>query len=133
MSASLRPDPKPAPPELLVLAQTEELAAWLLMRTARWPKRVRWTLTQRLENHCLDLLESLTVARYRPAERPRQLEASNLRLERMRRLLRLARAVQACPTGAFEKALRQLDLVGRMMHGWRRRLAGSTTAGGRDA
>ena len=47
------------------------------------------------------------------------LDAINLRLERMRHLLRLALGAKACPFNAFESSMRALDEVGRMLHGWR--------------
>jgi len=116
---SVRPGPKPAGPELLVLAQFEEFTGWLLTRTTRWPKSVRFTLTQRLENHALDVVEQLVVARYQRRGRRPRLDQVNLVLERMRHLLRLALAAGACPPTVFEKAMRELDTAGRMLHGWR--------------
>jgi hypothetical protein len=114
-----RPPARAAEAELLVLARFEEFTAWLLERTARWPKGVRFTLTQRLENHAFDVVEELVVARYSRAGRRARLDSINLRLERMRHLLRLAHGARACPAATFESALRALDEVGRMLHGWR--------------
>lgn len=48
-----------------------------------------------------------------------RLDEVNLRLERMRHLLRLARASQVCPAPSFEGAMRALEEIGRMLHGWR--------------
>jgi hypothetical protein len=47
------------------------------------------------------------------------LRSVNLRLERMRFLCRLARAGQLATPAAFERACRDLDDCGRMLHGWR--------------
>ena len=52
--AATRPPAREAPDELLVLARWEEFTVWFLERTAKWPKCVRFTLTQRIENHALD-------------------------------------------------------------------------------
>jgi len=114
-----RPPARAAGAELLVLARFEELAGWFFERTASWPKSARFTMTQRLENHALDVIEDLVVARYSPIERSRRLEDVNLRLERMRHLLRLAVRSRACPGSTFESTMRGLDEVGRMLHGWR--------------
>lgn len=118
-----RPRPGVAGPELLVLAQFEEFVSWFLARTAKWPKSARFTLTQRIENLALDVLEALVLARYRPGDRKAVLEASNLKLERMRHLLRIALKGSVCPHGVFESSMRGLDEVGRMLHGWRSGLA----------
>lgn len=114
-----RPPPRQAEPTLLVLARFEEFTGWLLDRTAKWPKSARFTLTQRIENHALDVVEDLVVARYSRAGRRARLDAANLKLERMRHLFRLAQAAKACPFNVFESAMRALDETGRMLHGWR--------------
>ena len=61
MSAHLshRPPAKEAGPELQVLARWEEFTGWLLEHTARWPRSVRFTLCQRIQNHALDVTEML--------------------------------------------------------------------------
>jgi hypothetical protein len=114
-----RPAARRAGTDLLVLARFEEFTGWLLERTAKWPKSTRFTLTQRIENHALDVVEDLVVARYRPQGRRALLEAVNLRLERMRHLLRLARGAEACPFSVFEASMKAIDEAGRMVHGWR--------------
>lgn len=114
-----RPPPRRAAPELLVLQRAEDFCAWLLARTTRWRKSARFTLTQRLENHALDLVETLVIARYVPRERRSLLDGANLALERMRFLLRMAHQSTICPTNTLEFAARALDEIGRMMHGWR--------------
>ena len=116
---STRPGPRRAGPELLVLARWEEFATWLLSRTTRWPKSARFTITQRIENHVLDIIEELVVARYQRSGRRLRLERVNLVLERIRYLFRLALGAGACPRRVFESAMRNLDEVGRMLHGWR--------------
>ena len=114
-----RPPAAEAGSELLVLQRWEEATAWLLNHTARWPKAARFTLTQRVDNHALDVVEMLVQARYEPGLRRRMLPEINLRLERMRFLLRVARDSKVQPAAGFEGAMRRLDEVGRMVHGWR--------------
>lgn len=65
------------------------------------------------------MLEAIVVARYEPRGRGERLHDANLRLERMRHLLRLALGAHACPFTVFEWAMRALDDAGRMLHGWR--------------
>lgn len=114
-----RPAPRQAGPELLLLARFEEFTGWLFDRTAKWPKCARFTITQRIENAALDVVEELVLARYQRGGRRARLDAVNLRLERMRHLFRLALAARACPHNVFESAMRSLDETGRMLHGWR--------------
>ena len=114
-----RPPAAQASDDLLVLQKCEELTGWLLNHTSCWPKAARFTLTQRIENHALDLLEMLVQARYEPARRAQLLGEVNLRLERMRFLSRIARSAKVESKRGYESTVRQLDEVGRMVHGWR--------------
>ncbi len=120
---STRPPARHAGPDLLVLAKFEEFTGWLLDRTAKWPKSARFTITQRIENHALDIVEELVSARYSREGRKARLDAVNLRLERVRHLLRLAKEAKACPFNVFESAMRSIDEAGRMIHGWREALS----------
>ncbi|MCH9682707.1 MAG: four helix bundle protein [Deltaproteobacteria bacterium] len=119
MTAPPRPRAREAGPELLVLARWEAFVPWLLGTCGRWPRSVRFTLTQRLENHALDVLELLVVARYQPRQRAGSLLRANLTLERMRFLCRIARARACMSARAFDKAMHDIDETGRMLHGWR--------------
>jgi hypothetical protein len=115
----IKKKPTEAGPELLVLAKWEEFTSWFLARTARWPKTVRFTLTQRLENNCLDIAEQLVIARYDSRQRFKLLKDINLCLERLRLLLRISKSRQVMANKSFESAMRQIDEVGRMIYGWR--------------
>lgn len=114
-----RPPAAEAGSELLVLQKWEETTAWLLNHTARWPKSARFTLSLRLDDHALDIVEMLVQARYEPGSRRRLLPEINLRLERMRFLFRLARDSKVGTPNGFESAMRRIDEAGRMVHGWR--------------
>ncbi len=114
-----RPAAAAAGPELLVLQKWETFVAWFLNHTGRFAKAARFTLTQRLDNHALDITELLVQARYEPRLRSRLLHEVNLRLERMRFLCRIARDANVENPAGFESTMRHLDECGRMVHGWR--------------
>ena len=127
MSAFLsnRPAPTEAGQELIVLQRWEELCGWLLAHTGRWPKSSRFTLGQRVQNHTLDVVELLVVARWEPRLRRRSLRRANLLLERLRHLFRLARGADVMSPSGFESAMRGLDETGRLLGGWRKSLEGA--------
>lgn len=132
MSVDSRPPARGAGPELLVLSHWESFVPWLLDHCSRWPKSARFSLTQRLENHALDVLELLIVARYQPRQRAGSLREANLILERMRFLSRVARSRKFMSTRAFEKTMRDVDETGRMIHGWRQQLRERGAKRGRE-
>lgn len=114
-----RPAAREAGPELLLLQKWEDTAGWLIEHTAKWPKSARFTFVQKVDNHVLGVLEMLVSARYEPDQRRRLLREINLRLEHLRFLLRMARARHVMPAAGFEIAMRGIDELGRMVHGWR--------------
>ena len=114
-----RPPAATAGPDLLVLQKWEAFCGWFLHHTGKWPKQARFTLTQRLENHALEITELLVQARYEPRLRSGILRTVNLLLERMRFLCRIAKAGDVVTNQGSERTLRGLDECGRMVHGWR--------------
>ena len=124
-----RPPAAEAGPELQVLQKWEAFVGWFLHHTGKWPKHARFTLTQRLENHALDVIELLVQARYEPKLRAPLLRTVNLRLERMRFLCRVAKDGGVEHGKGFESTMRGLDECGRMVHGWRVAIGARTGRG----
>ncbi|MCP4752275.1 MAG: four helix bundle protein, partial [Proteobacteria bacterium] len=56
---------------------------WLLHATEKFPKRVRFTFSQRMENLALDIVEDLIQARY-SRKKTDLLKGINLNLEKLR-------------------------------------------------
>ncbi len=104
-------------------ATWEPFVRWLFQRTAGFPRRLRASLTRRIEERALDVYEGLSLARYsrRPAD---ALHRVNLDLDRLRLLLRLARDLGALSHAQADHAAEQVDDVGRQVGGWLRHARG---------
>ena len=116
-------DPNPTP-DLLVLERAFLWTRELYERTARFPKRLRHSLTSEMERTALCLLLALTSARYRKAP-VAELREADERLDQLRLMLRLAFELQALPLGAYQALGEGLREVGRLVGGWRRACGGS--------
>ncbi|NLV46944.1 MAG: diversity-generating retroelement protein Avd [Candidatus Hydrogenedentes bacterium] len=103
--------------ELRALTAWMEFLAWLLPTTEKFPKKVRLTLTNRIDNLALDVAMTLTEAQYSKTPGGRIREA-NLLLTKMRLLLRLSHTMAFLPHKQYEHASRQIDDVGRMIGAW---------------
>ena len=103
--------------DLPVFVRWTAFVEWLLPATGKFPIRMRFTLSDRIDNLALDVVEELVEARYsrRKAE---ILKRINLKLERLRVLLRLCHTLQYLPHQSYEFALRSLEEVGRTVGGW---------------
>ncbi|OED36241.1 hypothetical protein AB833_26750 [Chromatiales bacterium (ex Bugula neritina AB1)] len=102
-----------------VYVQWETFLHWLLDRTEGFPKRLRFTLTSRIDNRALDVFERLVEARY-SRDKINLLSAINRDLEILRLLLRIAHDRRALDHRAFDHATVQIDTTGRMIGGWLR-------------
>lgn len=96
-----------------------EFANWLLERSEDFPKRVRHSFVNRIDNLTLDILEEIATAAYtkKDAKLP-ILQGINIKLERLRLLLRLACKRGYLHQQSLEYAMRQLEESGNMVGGW---------------
>lgn len=116
--------PKPTNAEALpIFERWSDFAVWLIPITDHFPKRTRFTLVGRIQDLALDVLDDLTIAAY-TRDKLTVLDRANLRLTRLRVMLRIARELGHLPTARHEAALNTIDEVGRMLGGWRRSLRG---------
>jgi phage gp36-like protein len=65
-----------------------DFTQWLLAKTGRFPKRVRFSFSNRIDNLALDIIEAIVEARY-SAEKRAILRRIDLNLEKLRVLLRM--------------------------------------------
>ena len=96
-----------------------ETTAWLMGATQSFPKRLRHTLTDRIDTLALEILEQVTSAAYRKNPGP-LLAQTDDRLNRLRVLIRLSHEMRVLSHGHYEQAARRLDEAGRLVGGWRR-------------
>lgn len=105
----------------------ESIADDLLRRTEKFPKIARYSLASRIDNLAIDVIEGLVEARYTKGRRRREaLTELNLRLTRLRVLLRLANRRGYLPHRAYEHVSGEIDEAGRMLGGWLRAVGAET-------
>ena len=89
----------------------------MLSRTEKFPKRVRFTLSSRIDNLALDVLEKIVEARY-TKDKSAALTQASLLVEKLRVLLRISHEEGHLDHKGFEHAARNIDEAGRMLGGW---------------
>ena len=112
----------PANDDLPVFTQWVEFLAWLLPTTEKFPQKIRFTFASRIDNLALDVVEDLVEARY-TRDKQAVLQRANLRLEKLRVLLRLCHQLTYLPHAKYEHAMRRINAVGAMLGGWRKQQA----------
>ena len=109
----------PPPDDLPIFVNWMEFLAWLLPTTEKFPHKVRFTFSNRIDNLALDIVEDLVQARY-SREKRAALAQANVRLEKLRVLLRLCHTLGYLPHQRYEHAMRLLYEIGSMLGGWRK-------------
>ncbi len=80
---------------------------------------MRFTLSSRIDNLALDVLEKIVEARY-AKEKTTALSQASLSLEKLRVLLRISHEERHLDHRGFEYIIRNVDEAGRMIGGWMR-------------
>lgn len=90
---------------------------WLSPVVEKFPKTHKFTLGDRMQNLALDVLESLIEATY-TRDRARHLHHTNLGIEKLRILSRLAMDLRLLDTKRYEFVARTLNETGRFVGAW---------------
>ncbi|MBC8426097.1 four helix bundle protein [bacterium] len=101
-------------------------------RTARFPRLLRHSLTDRIENLTLGILEDVTSAAFR-SSKIAQLRSADDRLNRLRVMVRLCHEMRLLSHGQYEEAAIRLDAAGRLLGAWIRQQTGSPAGRSRAA
>ena len=102
---------------LPVFVRWSKFLNWLLDVTEKFPKRVRFTISSRIDNMALDILELIIEAAYthRKAD---ILKKANLKLEKLRVLCRICHQRHYLSNRSYQYAIKEMYESGRMLGGW---------------
>ncbi|MBI3295434.1 MAG: diversity-generating retroelement protein Avd [Deltaproteobacteria bacterium] len=103
--------------ELPVFAKWFDFVKWLLPFTDKLPKKIRFSITNRINNLALDIVEDLIEARY-SRSKSQTLRSANLRLEKLRILMRLCVEQELMPHKTYQHAVKAINETGSMLGGW---------------
>lgn len=110
----------PARNDLPVFSAVMELTSLLLDTVGRFPRNLRPTLGQRLLERGLDAAEGVVSLRY-TKDREALFASTNLSLEHIRVLTRLAFERRLLSAKQYERLATVVDSVGRQLGAWRRK------------
>lgn len=90
---------------------------WILDHTAKFPANIRITLSARIENTALDILDEVLSAIY-AKEKTDILRGVNQKLDNLRIYVRLSYDRRYLSLSQFEYASREFNEFGKMIGGW---------------
>jgi hypothetical protein len=91
--------------------------SWLLQQVNTFPRAHRFVLGDRIATTALESLEGLVEASHLRDKRA-VLRGVNLKLERLRSLLRMSQDLQALSLRTYESVARDINEVSAMLGGW---------------
>ncbi len=103
--------------DLPIFILLTEFLKWLFARTESFPKSARFTFADRINNLGLDLFEMIIEARF-SRNKELTLRGANLKLEKMRLLLRLSFEQRFLSLKQLEFGASKINEIGRMLGGW---------------
>ena len=110
--------------------ETFDLSGWVIERAGSWPEK---TLAQRAVEEAIGLVCSVSLALTFPVERERHLAETDRGIVRLRTVLRIAERLELLSPGGLRYAAERLSAAGRMVGGWRKRVAKRRQAAGAPA
>ena len=103
--------------DLPIFVKWIDFLKWILLTTEKFPKKARFTFSDRINNIVLNIVEDLVEARYSRQKMP-ALRRANLSMEKLRVLLRVCYETKLLPHKAYEHSMYSLNEIGKMLGGW---------------
>lgn len=102
-----------------VLSKAHDIWKLLFPILAKCPRHYKFTLGDRSQQHASDLMELLVEAYYSSPEIKKPLlHKANIKVELLRRYLRIAYELGVFSSSTLARLSEPLDEIGRMIGGW---------------
>lgn len=100
-----------------VVIKIYDFVIWILPKLEKFPRSQKFLLGDRIQNILLDCFELLIEANY-SREKADVLKKANLKLEKLRFLIRVSMDMHYLNIKGYEFASKKIDEIGRMVGGW---------------
>lgn len=102
-----------------IIQQTHQMLEYSLPVLSRFPKNQKFILADRIEKLMLDILEKLVEAYYSaPSKKADILQATNLKIEVCRHLVRLSRNMNYISIQQYENITKSTYEIGKQLGAW---------------
>ncbi len=103
--------------EVNALTRTYDLLLWIIPQLEKFPKGQRYLLGDRIETQMLDLMDLIIEAAYTKSK-TLLLREANLKLEKLRYLIRLVKDLKYLSIKRYEHVSKCLNEIGSEIGGW---------------
>jgi hypothetical protein len=105
------------PKEVDAIARLYDFILWVIPKIEKFPRSQRFVLGDRIEIAAIETLELLIEAAY-TRKKASLLRQANLKLEKLRYLIRLAKDLKLINIKSYQFAAEAMDVTGRSIGGW---------------
>ncbi len=102
-----------------ILIHWYDFTKWLFPKVDHFPKKIRFTLSNRILDTSMDILEGMTEACY-THEKLSLLKVIDRKMERLRIMIRLSHDLAFLDHKGYEYASKQINKAGKMLGGWKK-------------
>lgn len=106
--------------ELMVYKQTYDLTVELMTLTKKMDKGCRFTLGERINNACVELLLGIYRINVSKEKRAASFAQSHEQIELVRLLLRLIKDLRLIAPGRFATLNEYVESISKQLSGWQR-------------
>ena len=103
-----------------IFARLHDLLRWLLQRTRKFPRDVRFALAERLVAQGFALQDALIAASLDRPQQARHLLQADIQLTGLRKTLLLCYELELFSPGQYRHVSEMAQEVGRLLGGWRK-------------
>ncbi len=105
------------PKEVDAITKLYDFILWIIPKLEKYPRSQKFLLADRIESLMLDILELLIDAAY-SKKKDKALRSANLKLEKLRYLIRLSKDLKILNIKSYEFSSRSIDDIGISIGGW---------------
>ena len=103
--------------EVDAIIQLYDFILWMIPKLEKFPRSQKFVLGDRIETLMLEILELLIEAAY-SRQKQHILRAANLKLEKLRYLIRLSKDLKLISLNAYEFSATAVNVIGKSIGGW---------------
>ena len=105
------------PKEIDAITKLYDFILWIIPKLEKFPRGQKFLIGDRIETLMLDILDILIEAAY-SRKKHEILKAANLKLEKLRYLIRLSKDLNLINIKSYEFSSRSINDVGNSVGGW---------------
>ena len=107
--------------DLKIFQKVYDFLVWVKAVIQKFAKVHKYSLGIQLENETIELIKQIIRANFKQGNKKELIEECFVRYEMIKVLIRLSKDYKLLTIKQYEFASKELDEIGRLLGGWRRR------------